>query len=93
MNGYPSYPPRQYPLSNNTGSTMMDMAGDGMQNFDIVSGQSLDDIVSQNEKANRRRSMPVYGQAQTQNQIANELRPAIQAALDDLDRWLTPATD
>jgi PAS domain S-box-containing protein len=69
MNGYPSYPPRQYPLSNNNGSTMMDMSGDGMQNYDIVSGQSLDDIVSQNEKANRRRSMPVYGQGQSQNQM------------------------
>jgi AcrR family transcriptional regulator len=32
-------------------------------------------------------------EGQTQNQIANELRPAIEAALDDLDRWLTPATD
>jgi AcrR family transcriptional regulator len=30
---------------------------------------------------------------QTQNQIATELRPAIKAVLDDLDRWLTPATD
>ena len=32
-------------------------------------------------------------EGQTQNEIANELRPAIEAALDDLDRWLTPATD
>ena len=32
-------------------------------------------------------------EGQTQNQIANELRPAIEAALDDLDRWLTLATD
>ena len=30
---------------------------------------------------------------QTQNQIADELRPAIEAVLDDLDAWLTPATD
>src|SRR5215469_5289020 len=30
---------------------------------------------------------------QTQNQIASELRPAIEAVLDDLDRWLTPAAD
>jgi AcrR family transcriptional regulator len=29
---------------------------------------------------------------QTQNQIADELRPAVEAVLDDLDRWLTPAT-
>jgi AcrR family transcriptional regulator len=32
-------------------------------------------------------------EGQSQNQIADELRPAIEAALDDLDRWLTPATD
>jgi AcrR family transcriptional regulator len=29
-------------------------------------------------------------EGQTQNQIADELRPAIEAVLDDLDRWLTP---
>ena len=32
-------------------------------------------------------------EGQTQDQIADELRPAIEAVLDDLDRWLTPATD
>jgi AcrR family transcriptional regulator len=32
-------------------------------------------------------------EGQTQTQIADELRPAIEAVLDDLDRWLTPATD
>jgi AcrR family transcriptional regulator len=32
-------------------------------------------------------------EGQTQSQIADELRPAIEAVLDDLDRWLTPATD
>jgi AcrR family transcriptional regulator len=30
---------------------------------------------------------------QSQNQIADELRPAIEAVLDDLDNWLTPARD
>jgi AcrR family transcriptional regulator len=30
-------------------------------------------------------------QGQSQDQIAGELRPAIEAVLDDLDRWLTPA--
>jgi AcrR family transcriptional regulator len=30
---------------------------------------------------------------QSQNQIASELRAAIETVLDDLDRWLTPATD
>jgi len=29
---------------------------------------------------------------QTQDQIASELRPAIETALDDLDRWLSPAS-
>jgi AcrR family transcriptional regulator len=32
-------------------------------------------------------------EGQTQAQIADELRPAIEAVLDDLDRWLTPGTD
>ena len=29
-------------------------------------------------------------EGQSQDQIANTLRPAIEAVLDDLDRWLTP---
>src|SRR5215469_5374204 len=32
-------------------------------------------------------------EGQSQNQIADELRPAIEAVLDDLDAWLAPATD
>src|ERR1700746_3441792 len=32
-------------------------------------------------------------EGQSQNQIADELRPAIEAVLDDLDAWLTLATD
>jgi hypothetical protein len=32
-------------------------------------------------------------EGQSQDQIADELRPAIEAVLDDLDRWLTPAAD
>src|SRR5205823_6483445 len=31
-------------------------------------------------------------EGQNQDQIAGQLRPAIEAVLDDLDRWLTPAT-
>jgi AcrR family transcriptional regulator len=31
-------------------------------------------------------------EGQSQDQIADELRPAIEAVLDDLDRWLTLAT-
>lgn len=57
MNGYPPYPRQPFPQNN--GTTIMDM-GDGIAPFDMGDGQSLDDIVSQNDKA-RRRSMPVYG--------------------------------
>ncbi len=32
-------------------------------------------------------------EGQSQDQIADELRPAIEAVLDDLDRWLTPARE
>ena len=32
-------------------------------------------------------------EGQSQNQIADELRPAIEAVLDDLNAWLTSATD
>lgn len=32
-------------------------------------------------------------EGQSQDQIADELRPAIEAVLDDLDRWLAPATE
>jgi AcrR family transcriptional regulator len=32
-------------------------------------------------------------EGQSQNQISDELRPAIEAVLDDLDRWLKPAGD
>jgi AcrR family transcriptional regulator len=32
-------------------------------------------------------------EGQSQDQIADELRPAIEAILDDLDRWLTPAPE
>jgi AcrR family transcriptional regulator len=32
-------------------------------------------------------------EGQSQDQIADDLRPAIEAVLDDLDAWLTPGTD
>jgi AcrR family transcriptional regulator len=32
-------------------------------------------------------------EGQSQNQIADELRPAVEAVLDDLDAWLTAAPD
>ncbi|KAH9880148.1 hypothetical protein J1614_002174 [Plenodomus biglobosus] len=55
--GFP-YPSRPYPGANN-GPAMMDMTGHPMAGFDLE-GQSLDSIVAQNDKENRRRSMPVY---------------------------------
>jgi PAS domain-containing protein len=42
----------------------MDMTGDGMNPYDLSEGQSLDDIVFQNDTANRRQSMPVYARQQ-----------------------------
>jgi hypothetical protein len=35
---------------------------------------------------------PYGAPQQNQDQIADDLRPAIEAVLDDLDRWVTPAT-
>jgi hypothetical protein len=64
MNGYP-YPSRPY---QGNGSTLIeDMGVNGMDTFDM-DGQSLDQIVSQNDQAEnfRRRSMPVYPNRQTQ---------------------------
>jgi hypothetical protein len=59
MNGYPAYPQRPFPQANN-GQSMMDMGGDSMDFGNMPDGQSLSDIISQNDKENRRRSMPVY---------------------------------
>jgi len=67
-NGYP-YPMRSFPSN---GPTMMDNMQNGMNAFDDMGqGQSLDQIVSQNDKAEniRRRSMPVYANTRAQ-QIA-----------------------
>ncbi|KAF2658080.1 white collar [Lophiostoma macrostomum CBS 122681] len=62
MNGYPPYPPRPFaPVDDATG--MLDMSP-GALGFGMPDGQSLDDMVAQNDKANRRRSMPVYRQNQ-----------------------------
>ncbi|KAF1946441.1 white collar-1 transcript variant 2 [Clathrospora elynae] len=65
MNGYP-YPPRPFQGSD-AGPMMMDMAGGGMDGYDMVEGQSLDSIVTQNDKDNRRLSMPVYARRQQMN--------------------------
>ncbi|KAL6705272.1 hypothetical protein ACN47E_007082 [Coniothyrium glycines] len=58
MNSYP-YPSRPYPGQANPPS-IMDMTGDAINSFDPAEEQSLDFIVAQNDKENRRRSMPVY---------------------------------
>jgi hypothetical protein len=56
MNSYPAYPQRPY------APNLMDMGGDGMA-YDMGHEQSLDEMVSLNERINRRKSMPVYGGA------------------------------
>ncbi|KAF1956547.1 white collar-1 transcript variant 4 [Byssothecium circinans] len=55
MNGYPY---SQRPYGNRGSVPMVDMSGDQMNAFDLNHGQSLDDIVSSNEKDRRRMSMP-----------------------------------
>jgi len=69
MNGYP-YPTRPYNQQPN-GNMMMNMNGDGMNNYNMVEGQSLDSIVAQNDKDNRRRSMPVFPRQSQQQQQLN----------------------
>jgi hypothetical protein len=64
MNGYP-YPPRSYSQAN-TGPMMMGIEHDAMAGFDIHDGQSLDSMVAQNDKDNRRRSMPPFARGQQQ---------------------------
>ncbi|KAH7394082.1 white collar [Phaeosphaeria sp. MPI-PUGE-AT-0046c] len=66
-NGYP-YPMRGFPSSR---PSMMDNMDNDMGAFDNMNqGQSLDQIVSHNEKAEhiRRRSMPVYAHSDNRNQ-------------------------
>jgi hypothetical protein len=59
MNSYPTFPQRPFPLQNNA-ANMMAMSGDAMD-YGMVGEQSLDEIVTQNDKSSRRKSMPVYG--------------------------------
>lgn len=67
MNGYP-YPSRPFP--GNGQGTMENMGGNGINGYDSNHVQSLDQIVSQNDKAEniRRRSMPVFANQQAQQQ-------------------------
>ncbi|KAF2443969.1 hypothetical protein P171DRAFT_22733 [Karstenula rhodostoma CBS 690.94] len=62
MNGYP-YPQARGPFAQqqSNANPIMHLPGDDLDAaFAMGHGQSLDDIVSSNDKANRRRSMPVY---------------------------------
>jgi PAS domain-containing protein len=61
MNGYP-YSSQPYADGTSNGAGLMDLSGGDMNAYGPgdTEGQSLDDIVLQNDKANRRRSMPVY---------------------------------
>lgn len=72
MNGYP-YPSRPYPGQGNAPS-LMDITGDGINGFDPAEGQSLDSIVAQNDKENRRRSMPVYARGPQLNMGSPDTR-------------------
>lgn len=56
MNSYPTFPQRPFALPNN-GANVMGMSGDAMD-YGMVGEQSLDEIVAQNDKASRRKSMP-----------------------------------
>ncbi|KAF2500535.1 blue light regulator 1 [Lophium mytilinum] len=59
MNGYPSYPPGHYGTANGGNMDMTGIQGEVIP-YDFGGGQSLDDIVNQNAKELRRRSMPVH---------------------------------
>jgi len=63
MEGFSNYPHQPYQVSDDV-ANVVSMSGtqDAMDPFDMAQAQSLDDIVAQNDKASRRRSMPLsYG--------------------------------
>ena len=63
MDGFSSYQHQPFGVGDDV-ANVVNMTGtqDGMDPFDMAEGQSLEDIVAQNDKANRRRSMPLsYG--------------------------------
>lgn len=87
MDSYPTFSPRSFqPVSN--GPTMMDLSGEGIDQFDMGEGQSLDDIVSHNEKANRRKSMPAYGGAPMLMDSPESRRLSMMAFGDPVNRGL-----
>jgi hypothetical protein len=83
MNGYP-YPTRPFNPANN-GNMMMNMNGDAMNGFNMAEGQSLDSIIAQNDKDNRRRSMPVYARGSQQHQQQQQQQQQQQINLGSPD--------
>ncbi|KAJ4983326.1 GATA zinc finger [Stagonosporopsis vannaccii] len=73
MNGYP-YSTQPYPDAASNGGGVMDLGAADMGTFGPggTEGQSLDDIVSQNDKANRRRSVPVYARQPSHPQLQQQ---------------------
>lgn len=71
----------------------MEMSGDGMHSFDLSSGQSIDDMVSQNERAIRRRSMPVYGQGSNQMGSSDSRRMSVMSFGDPFQFNLQTGAD
>lgn len=69
MNGY-QFSSQSYADQPTSGGGIMDLGAAGMSAYGPGNseGQSLDDIVSQNDKVNRRRSMPVYRRHPSQQQ-------------------------
>nr|BAF35570.1 blue light regulator 1 [Bipolaris oryzae] len=50
---------------------MMGLEADGMNGFDMSEGQSLDSMVAQNDKENRRRSMPPFARGPQQMNLGS----------------------
>jgi PAS domain-containing protein len=68
MNAY-GYANAPYPDPSTNGAAIMDLTDADLNAYASgIEGQSLDDIVSQNDKANRRQSMPVYTRTPSQHQ-------------------------
>ncbi|KAF1928985.1 white collar-1 transcript variant 2 [Didymella exigua CBS 183.55] len=79
MNGYP-YSSQPYADGTSNGGGLMDLGGGDMSAYGpgSIEGQSLDDIVSQNDSVNRRRSMPVYARQPQQPHQQPHQQPIIQ---------------
>ncbi|ORY12027.1 white collar-1 transcript variant 2 [Clohesyomyces aquaticus] len=100
MNGFMSFPEQRPYAPSHSGQNMMDMSGaqGDLNAFDALE-ESLDDIVSQNDKANRRRSMPIYRDQQMQMGSPDTRRLSmmnfgdpVTGSLDDYQFNMPPAT-